>query len=41
MKLRNKKTGEIIDLDGINSYCLYDCGDKILLGKNVEEPVYE
>lgn len=40
MKLRNKKTGLIIDFEELNGYSLYDCGDKILLGKNSEEPVY-
>lgn len=40
MRLRNKKTGEIIDFEELNGYCLYDCGDKIILGKNPEEPVY-
>lgn len=40
MKLRNKKTGLIIDFEEINCYYLYDCGDKIILAKNSEEPVY-
>lgn len=40
MKLRNKKTEEIIDFEELNGYRLYDCGDKIILGKNTEEPVY-
>lgn len=40
MKLYNKKTGEIIDFEKSNSYLIYDCGDKILVGKNSEEPVY-